>query len=240
MSTSRDFIASTLADALLPLFQRTMEDVVYETLDDRSVPTRADFKDLRDLVEWLCSATTGATVAWLATAAAVLAILVIAVFLIHKTVNKKHVNVGRGNGNGDDNDSGLSGDNVANADDPEATAAEADQDQLLPILRQLLTFCTLLGKVGSFRVGSVRAFRSIVKVGEQVTAGVGVGSFWLTCAVQWTFYARFVVVATLPAVVVVLCFVGVRAAFFQVGSRTFLRALTTRAHELVDPTARKI
>lgn len=61
MSTSRDFIASTLADALLPLFQRTMEDVVYETLDDRSVPTRADFKDLRDLVDSLRGQVTGTT-----------------------------------------------------------------------------------------------------------------------------------------------------------------------------------
>ena len=52
---------SALADALLPFFRRTMEDVVYETLDDRSVPTRADFKDLRDLVDSLRGQVTGTT-----------------------------------------------------------------------------------------------------------------------------------------------------------------------------------
>ena len=61
MGTSRDFVASTLADALLPLLRRSMEDVVYETLDDRSVPTRADFKDLRDLVDSLRGQVTGTT-----------------------------------------------------------------------------------------------------------------------------------------------------------------------------------
>ncbi len=60
MSTARDFVSSTLADGLLPLFQRAFEDVVYETLDKRAVPTRADFKDIRDLVDGLRGQVTGA------------------------------------------------------------------------------------------------------------------------------------------------------------------------------------
>jgi len=60
MSTSRDFVVSTLADTLLPLFRRSFEDVVYETLDKRAVPTRADFKDLRDLADGLRGQVSGA------------------------------------------------------------------------------------------------------------------------------------------------------------------------------------
>lgn len=61
MSMSKDFVASAIADAILPLFRRSMEDVVYETLDDRAVPTRADFKDLRDLVDNLRGQVSGTT-----------------------------------------------------------------------------------------------------------------------------------------------------------------------------------
>jgi hypothetical protein len=61
MSMSKDFVASAVADAILPLFRRSMEDVVYETLDDRAVPTRADFKDLRDLVDNLRGQVSGTT-----------------------------------------------------------------------------------------------------------------------------------------------------------------------------------
>jgi len=61
MGTSRDFVTSALADAILPLLKRSMEDVVYETLDDRAVPTRADFKDMRDLVDGLRGQVSGAT-----------------------------------------------------------------------------------------------------------------------------------------------------------------------------------
>jgi hypothetical protein len=61
MGMSRDFVTSTLADAILPLLKRSMEDVVYETLDDRSIPTRADFKDLRDLVDSLRGQVSGTT-----------------------------------------------------------------------------------------------------------------------------------------------------------------------------------
>jgi hypothetical protein len=60
MSTTRDFVASTVTDTLLPLFRRSFEDVVYETLDKRQVPTRADFKDFRDLVDGLRGQVSGA------------------------------------------------------------------------------------------------------------------------------------------------------------------------------------
>jgi hypothetical protein len=61
MSTTRDFITSTLTDMLLPLFRRSTEDAVYETLDKRQVPTRTDFKEVRDLVNSLRGQVTGTT-----------------------------------------------------------------------------------------------------------------------------------------------------------------------------------
>ncbi len=48
MGNARDFFTSSMADALLPSLRRSFEDVVYETLDERQVPTRTDFKELRD------------------------------------------------------------------------------------------------------------------------------------------------------------------------------------------------
>jgi hypothetical protein len=61
MGTPRDFITSGIADLLLPLFQRSMEDAVYETLDARQIPTRSDFKEVRDLVNNLRGQVTGTT-----------------------------------------------------------------------------------------------------------------------------------------------------------------------------------
>ena len=61
MGTTRDFFASGLADTLLPLLRRAMEDTVYESLDDRQVPTRTDFKEVRDLVNALRGQVGGAT-----------------------------------------------------------------------------------------------------------------------------------------------------------------------------------
>lgn len=61
MGTTRDFIVSTLADTLLPMFSRSMEDAVYETIDKRQIPTRTDFKEVRDLVNNLRGQVTGTT-----------------------------------------------------------------------------------------------------------------------------------------------------------------------------------
>ena len=61
MSSTSDFVAATLADLLLPFFRRPVEDVIIETLDQRQVPNRTDFKELRDLVNSLRGQLTGAT-----------------------------------------------------------------------------------------------------------------------------------------------------------------------------------
>ena len=61
MGTTRDFIVSALADTLLPMFSRSMEDAVYETIDKRQIPTRTDFKEVRDLVNNLRGQVTGTT-----------------------------------------------------------------------------------------------------------------------------------------------------------------------------------
>ena len=61
MSSARDFVTSSMADALLPSLKRSFEDVVYETLDQRAVPTRTDFKELRDQLNSLRGQLTGAT-----------------------------------------------------------------------------------------------------------------------------------------------------------------------------------
>ena len=53
MGGTKDFVAATLSDAMLPLLRRPFEDVVYETLDNRHVPTRTEFKELRNLVNQL-------------------------------------------------------------------------------------------------------------------------------------------------------------------------------------------
>lgn len=61
MGSTSDFVAATLADAMLPFFRRPVEDVILETLDQRQVPNRTDFKDLRDLVNHLRGQLSGAT-----------------------------------------------------------------------------------------------------------------------------------------------------------------------------------
>ena len=61
MGATRDFVAATMADALLPAFRRPVEDIIYETLDHRQVPTRTDFKEIRDLINNLRGQVSGAT-----------------------------------------------------------------------------------------------------------------------------------------------------------------------------------
>lgn len=60
MGVTKDFIKATIADALTPTFQRPMEDLIYETLDRRQVPTRSDFTELRDLTNNLRGQVSGA------------------------------------------------------------------------------------------------------------------------------------------------------------------------------------
>jgi chromosome segregation ATPase len=61
MGSTADFISATLADTLLPFFRRPVEDVILETLDQRQIPNRTDFKELRDLVNSLRGQLGGAT-----------------------------------------------------------------------------------------------------------------------------------------------------------------------------------
>ncbi len=59
MSSTRDFFAATFSDGLLPVLRRPVQDVLYETLDERQVPNRTDFKELRDLLNSLRGQVTG-------------------------------------------------------------------------------------------------------------------------------------------------------------------------------------
>jgi hypothetical protein len=61
MGSTRDFISATLTDSLLPILRRPVEDVIYETLDNRQIPSRTDFSDLRDVVDGLRGQVSGAT-----------------------------------------------------------------------------------------------------------------------------------------------------------------------------------
>jgi polyhydroxyalkanoate synthesis regulator phasin len=61
MGSTKDFVAATVADAMLPWFRRPVEDVIYETIDKRQIPNRTDFKEIRDLVNNLRGQLTGAT-----------------------------------------------------------------------------------------------------------------------------------------------------------------------------------
>ena len=53
MSGVRDYLLTSLSDSLLPLLRRSLEDVVYEILDHRGVPSRTDFRELADTVSKL-------------------------------------------------------------------------------------------------------------------------------------------------------------------------------------------
>lgn len=61
MGSKTDFLHATLGDALLPILRNPMQDIVLETLDQRQVPNRTDFKELRDLVNGLRGQLGGAT-----------------------------------------------------------------------------------------------------------------------------------------------------------------------------------
>jgi polyhydroxyalkanoate synthesis regulator phasin len=53
MASRRDYVRSVISDALLPFTRQHLEDVVMEVLNERRVPTRTDFQDLRDTVNSL-------------------------------------------------------------------------------------------------------------------------------------------------------------------------------------------
>ena len=153
-----------------------------------------------------CRRCPSPVVAWLASILSFLVLALVAAFLIYRTVNKA----------------------VPATTGALDTSNAERKDLLLPIIRQLISFCMLLGKVGSFQVGAVKAFRLASRYVSEATTGIGLGSYWFTCAVGWSFYGRLFVVAALPAVVAVICFLAVRLVLFRTSCRTFLRATITR------------
>ncbi len=60
MGSTMDFLGATIADALSPRFRRPVEDIIYETIDRKQIPTRTDFTELRNTIGSLRSQSTGA------------------------------------------------------------------------------------------------------------------------------------------------------------------------------------
>ena len=60
MSAFRDFVAASLADIATPGLRRPVEDIIYETLDRRQIPSRTDFHEIRDLLNGLRGQVSGA------------------------------------------------------------------------------------------------------------------------------------------------------------------------------------
>jgi chaperonin cofactor prefoldin len=60
MGSTLDFFGATIADALSPRFRRPVEDIIYETIDRKQIPTRTDFTELRNTINSLRSQSTGA------------------------------------------------------------------------------------------------------------------------------------------------------------------------------------
>jgi polyhydroxyalkanoate synthesis regulator phasin len=46
---------------MLPLFQNTLEDIVYEVLNEREIPNRTQFSEVRDVVNNLRGPVSSAT-----------------------------------------------------------------------------------------------------------------------------------------------------------------------------------
>ncbi len=63
MASRRDYLRSVLTDALLPVTQQLLADTVMEVLNERKVPTRTDFQDLRDTVNAMRGQVSTATAA---------------------------------------------------------------------------------------------------------------------------------------------------------------------------------
>lgn len=51
MGETREFIVSSLVDALLPWIRRPLEDVVYEVIDSRRVPSRTELRVLEQRLD---------------------------------------------------------------------------------------------------------------------------------------------------------------------------------------------
>jgi hypothetical protein len=63
LGSLRDFAGSYASDLMLPVFRNTLEDVVYEVLNEREIPNRTQFTEVRDLVNNLRGPVSSATAA---------------------------------------------------------------------------------------------------------------------------------------------------------------------------------
>ncbi len=61
MGSLSDFIRSASSDSMLPFLKQALTDVVMEVLGERQVPTRTDFRELRDVVNKMRSSVTATT-----------------------------------------------------------------------------------------------------------------------------------------------------------------------------------
>jgi polyhydroxyalkanoate synthesis regulator phasin len=61
MGSLSDFIRSASSDSMLPFLQQALTDVVMEVLNERQIPTRTDFRELRDVVNKIRSSVTATT-----------------------------------------------------------------------------------------------------------------------------------------------------------------------------------
>ncbi len=61
MAWIADFLYSSISDTLLPVVRPLLEDVVYDILNDRQIPTRTDYREMRDLVNDMRGAVSTAT-----------------------------------------------------------------------------------------------------------------------------------------------------------------------------------
>ena len=61
MGSLKDFASSMTSDLMLPLFRTTLEDVVFDILNEREIPNRTQFGEIRDLVNSLRGPVSSAT-----------------------------------------------------------------------------------------------------------------------------------------------------------------------------------
>lgn len=60
MSSRRDFLRSVVTDSMLPTVRQLLQDVVMEVINERQIPTRTDYKELRDVVNGMRGQTSSA------------------------------------------------------------------------------------------------------------------------------------------------------------------------------------
>ncbi|MCP4803893.1 MAG: hypothetical protein GY913_14370 [Proteobacteria bacterium] len=60
MSSTRDYLRSVVTDAVLPISRQLFEDVVMEVMSERQIPSRTDFRELRDVVNGMRGKTSSA------------------------------------------------------------------------------------------------------------------------------------------------------------------------------------